>query len=306
MGNETTIIIAHFDFSNSRMRNIALQICLNSIDDDIPIVLIRHVKVENQTKIEKKNLRCIDINEASVLWQRERFWNIALQYIKGRSDNIIWIDSDICFVEPNWIQKVNRKLKNNNLVHVFDLVIDKKVVDNKLIDTGLNRKSTISCYGSLPSNYNGYFSKSGISMMLGCSPGFAWAAKTKIMKKCMFPDFFILGSGDKGLLAAALGKYKEYSKALRLNPCLCIKYGGWADRFYHEVNGKVTYIENKIYHLAQGEYSRRLYSNRYNLLESPEFEFDDYIGLSEEKTWIWKMECGYKEKVNNYFIYRHD
>lgn len=304
MKKQITIIIAHFDFSNSFLRNIALQKSLSSIDDEIPVILIRYVKPEFQYLPERKNFTCIDVNEVGILWQRERFWNLALQYVDDECENIAWIDSDIYFTDNNWAQKTIEKLKSRNLIHLYNKVVDKQIMNEELIDTGLIRKSIMdTSLGSFPENY---FNNSGISLNLGCSPGFAWAAKTKIIKQCSFPDFLILGSGDKALLAAAFGKHEEYSKALKLNSSIILKYQKWATKFYKEIKADVSFIQNTIYHLVQGDYGNRKYSNRYSIIESVSFEFDKLIELSEERTWIWKEENDFKESVNQYFINRQD
>ena len=68
----------------------------------------------------------------------------------------------------------------------------------------------------------------------------------------------------------------------------------------------VSFIQNTIYHLVQGDYCNRKYSNRYSIIESVSFEFDKLIEFSEERTWIWKEENDFKERVNQYFINRQD
>lgn len=300
------IIVAHFDFSNSELRNEALKKCIQSIDEKIPIVLIRYVAPENKTRIERSNLICLDVNKAGVLWQRERFWNIALEYIQNDCENVAWIDSDICFNDRDWIDKTTTKLESQNLVHLFDCVIDKKLKGGSPSNNELERNSILSNFDNSRYQMIDYFGKSGISLSLGCSPGFAWAAKTRIMKKCLFPDFLILGSGDKALLAAAMGMHETYAKALKLNSYMTDKYLKWAESFFYEINGKVDYIDNTLIHIVQGEYKNRRYSNRYSLICDESFEFEKFIDISTDKTWIWKRESVYKSKVNEYFQLRED
>ncbi|MCK4919431.1 MAG: hypothetical protein KAS71_00205 [Bacteroidales bacterium] len=304
VSHKITLIIAHFDFSNSYLRNIALQKSLSSIDDEIPIVLIRYVNPKYQYLPNRKNLTCIDLNEVGILWQRERFWNLALQYVDDECENVAWIDSDVYFIDDNWVQKAIKKLKSTNLIHLFNEVVDKQLINDEFVDTGLIRRSIMD--NPLSYFHKNYFCNSGISLNLGCSPGFAWAGKTKIIKQCFFPDFLILGSGDKALLAAAFGKHEEYAEALKLNFSLILKYKNWATKFYEEIKGDVSCIHNTIYHLVQGDYGNRQYSNRYSLIESVAFEFDKLIELSKERTWVWKEENYFKERVNKYFINRQD
>lgn len=301
-----TIIIAHFDFSNSKIRNEGLKKCIESINGSIPIVLIRFVDFDRRTNFKRSNITCIDVEEAGILWQRERFWNIALNYVPDNCENVAWIDSDICFTNDEWIEKLAIKLTYKNLVHLFDFVVDRDLNFTFESNNELSRKSVLSVFNGSNSQRSDYFGKSGISLNWGCSPGFAWAAKTNIMKKCLFPDFLILGSGDKALLSAAMSLQETYVKALKLNSHMTDKYLSWASLFSKEINGEIGYLENTINHIVQGQYENRQYSNRYTLIMDESFEFDKFLKRSTSDTWIWKHNNKFKDRVHEYFQKRED
>jgi hypothetical protein len=301
-----TIIIAHFDFSNSKIRNEGLKKCIASINEKVPIVLIRYVDFKKRTNFKRSNITCVDVSEAGVLWQRERFWNMALNYISEGCENVAWIDSDICFTDDEWIEKLTIELTSKNLVHLFDHVVDKDLNLTNDDENEFSRKSILSVLNGCSNQMSDYFGKSGISLNWGCSPGFAWATKTKIIKKCLFPDFLILGSGDKALLSAAMGLHETYVKALKLNSYMTDKYLTWAELFFIEIKGEIGYLENTINHIAQGEYEKRQYSDRYSIIIDESFEFDKFLKKSMSGSWIWKSNNVFKDKIYEYFQLRED
>jgi len=44
----------------------------------------------------------IKVKASSAIWQKERLLNIALPFIPMHCTKIVWIDSDILFLNPNW------------------------------------------------------------------------------------------------------------------------------------------------------------------------------------------------------------
>ncbi len=183
---------------------------------------------------------------------------------------------------------------------------DVKLENDHFSLTGLSRKSVVRTFNQ-DITVKDYFSKSGISLSLGCNPGFGWAAKRATITEIGFPDFMILGGGDKVLLASAMGYHSTLVKVLFLNHTFCDQYHSWGEKVFHTIEGKVSYLENTIYHIVQGDYKNRCYSQRHKLIEDDSFTISDDLTINQYGAWQWSNENNkYALKIRNYFDERGD
>lgn len=299
-----SILVPYYNFSSSRAREVALGETLQALPVDAEVILVAMGKRPDVCP----RVKLLEITEAAVLWQRERFWNIALEHIGSGDGTVVWIDSDIVFSDETWVDQLEEELARSELVHLFGSVADIQHCDNRALATGRIRQSVVKVSqlsGTVA--WDDYFSRSGVSLSLGCSPGFAWASRADLIKEVQFPDFLILGSGDKAFLAAAMGYQKEYAAALNLNQSLRKLYLAWAGTVYARVQGRVGYIENSIQHVAQGVYERRRYSDRYSIIGSSKFSIHDVLKIGAQGAWLWRDEHSpYAHGIQAYFEGRDD
>jgi len=302
--NTVVVIVSYFNFSRSRVRKQALQHCLHSLPEDVEVIL---VAMGERPEICRK-VKLVEISNAGVLWQRERFWNIALENIGSHNETVVWIDADIVFPDDTWVEKLEEQLTQSAMVHLFSSVTDMQYFDSGLTSTKIVRQSIVKM-GQMPEEmpFALYFCMSGISLSLGYNPGFAWATNAELINALRFPDFLILGSGDKAFLAAALGYQREYANALQLNSWLKNRYLVWAKPVYERIRGRIGYIENNIMHIAQGEYDHRRYDDRYTIIASSDFLLPKFLEINKQGAWVWSDKGNYySECIQTYFEGRDD
>ena len=117
----------------------------------------------------------------------------------------------------------------------------------------------------------------------------------------------IMGSGDKVLLASAMGYHSIFFKALSLNQALSNHYHTWGDKVFQVIKKRVSYLENIVYHIVQGDYKNRGYANRYQVMIDDDFVISDYLRINEYGAWQWQNENNkYAVKIRNYFQERGD
>ena len=298
------IIVSYYNFSGSGVRKQALQHCLRSLPEDAEVVL---VAMGEKTEICRK-VKLVEISEGSILWQRERFWNIALENIGSHNEIVVWIDADVVFPDNAWVERLEKQLTQSAMVHLFSSIADVQCFGNGFTSTKTVRQSIVKM-GQRPGELacDQYFSRSGISLSLGYSPGFAWAAYAELITDICFPDFLILGSGDKAFLAAALGYQREYANALQLNPWLKKRYLTWAKTVHERIKGRIGYIKNDILHIAQGAYEHRRYCDRYSIIASSDFSLPRFLEINTQGAWVWSDEGNqYAERIQAYFEGRDD
>lgn len=302
---DTVLILSYFDFSDSNPRKIALQKALDYLDQYVDVILVCY-GLDTTGIFKSSHVKIINVPSASMVWQKERFYNIALSHLNKNHKYVAWADADLLFTNQGWKEQLKEKLETYRLVQLFNRVEDVRFSNGHLSSTGLIRKSVVESFDR-DITVDDYFCKSGISLRIGCSPGFAWGAKADTIKKIGFPDFLLLGSGDKVFLASAMGYHASYFKALGLINNLSYLSHHWGDQAFCAIEAQVSYLENTIYHVVQGDYKKRRYSNRYQLIQDDKFMLSDYLTINEHGAWQWRNENNeYAIRIRDYFYERGD
>jgi hypothetical protein len=234
----------------------------------------------------------IQVRGGSILWQKERLLNLALQALPSSCDTVAWLDCDTILARPGWPSELRRALDECVIVQLFErmyhLPPDYKGDSTDL--SGAELFLGVACFlaqGNLPAET---FRIAGLSQRYKYNPGMAWGAKRATLEATGFYDAAILGTGDKALFSAACGYAADYATGRYLGPLARKHYMEWAERFHQAVRRQIGYIEGDLLHLWHGDLVNRRYSNRHALFSK--FEFDPYtdIALTEEGVWRWSSE----------------
>ncbi|MEL7036508.1 MAG: hypothetical protein AAFO04_12930 [Cyanobacteria bacterium J06592_8] len=302
---DVVVILAYFNFSGSQGRYIALVKALAYLSEEVDIILVCY-GLDTESIVDSQNLKIIKIPSVSVLWQKERFYNVALSHLNEKHQYVVWADADLLFPNKGWQEQLKEKLETYRLVQIFNQVEDIKFENGNFSRTGLSRKSVVTSFNR-DITVEDYFSKRGISLSLGCSPGFGWATKATTIREIGFPDFMILGGGDKVLLASAMGYHSILFKTISLSQGLYDLYHSWGDQVFNRIEGRVSCLENRIDHIVQGDYKNRRYAGRHKLIEDDSFAIADYLKINEWGAWQWHDENNeYAIKIRRYFDERGD
>jgi hypothetical protein len=229
----------------------------------------------------------------SILWQKERLLNIALQALPSSCDTVASLDCDTILLRPDWPCAARKLLDKFALVQLFEglhyLPPDYQGDTPDVFRAQAPFQSIARCIvkGTLADES---FRIAGSSQRHKYSPGMAWAAKRATLELHGLYDALIVGSGDKAMVSAACGRFVDYAKALQLGARARAHYLAWAEPFYETVRSRVTYVEGDLFHLWHGDLANRGYANRYSLFSR--FMFDPYadIALTKDGVWHWSSE----------------
>lgn len=253
----------------------------------------------------------IQVRSNSVLWQKERLLNIALDYLPEDCDKVAWVDCDVIFRNNNWIKEASDLLEKYNVLQLFSFSIrlgegveysDDIRFDK--YDFGYGNGKILQGF-----NYNyAFWGKDFIYSKLNPrgTPGFAWAIRKDIILKCKFFDKGILGSGDDIMAGAFFGQEFFVDKE-KFSRELVNCYDKWFFELNGIVKGSSFYIDNVILHLYHGDTSNRGYLNRYDLIKDYNFDPNKDLKLNQYKCFEWassKKEL--QEKVKQYFFARKE
>jgi len=182
----------------------------------------------------------VRLSAGSILWQKERLLNMALQHVPEGVDSVAWIDSDLILEREDWPAAAVQILERQPLVQLFDKacypscdVLPGDGSDQSAIRSVSSFASKMSS-GSM--NENDFVTPWYQEELGRCKFGFAWAARRSLLDAHGFYDAFILGSGDRAMATAAFGRFEETIQACRLNARRADHYRDWAVPFFQKVH----------------------------------------------------------------------
>ena len=247
----------------------------------------------------------------SILWQKERLLNLALKALPRNCRKVAWLDCDIIFDAPDWIQSASTLLDKFTIVHLFSRVdyLAKDCIPGAGDNAGIIEFSRPS-FGSLVSSGSNpadciaasFDRRAGTS-----TPGFAWAARREILDRHGFYDATILGGGDTAMAAAVTDCGDTVVKYHYMNKRQQERYDTWAKPFSKSSRGEIGFLDGTIFHLWHGNIQNRRARKRHEGLQ--QFQFDPYADISIDPNgcWRWNSEKPeMHEYIRQYFQSRQE
>ena len=252
----------------------------------------------------------IQLRDGAMLWQKERLLNIALQALPHDCHKVAWLDCDIIFDRPDWVEAAISLLDRSAVIQLFRQVHNLgprwapgKDYASQVEFTRPSAALSLSlgvtaaaCIGHAIDNRIGT-----------CAPGFAWAARREILDRHLFFDACVVGGGDRAMACATNHCFDELMQRHCMNEHERRRYISWAEPYYETVKTATSFLEADIFHLWHGDVGRRKGRARHEGLQR--FQFDPYtdVAIKENGAWQWntdKQEM--HEYVRSYFASRKE
>jgi hypothetical protein len=130
-----------------------------------------------------------------------------------------------------------------------------------------------------------------------CLFGLAWAGRRSLLQKHGFYDAMILGSGDRALACAGLGRFEDAIHMSCMSQRRATHYLEWAKPFHEKVQENMGLVEGNLLHLWHGDIADRKYVERHRGLA--QMDFDPYadIALDVNGCWQWVTD---KQAMHTY------
>lgn len=205
-----------------------------------------------------KVLRFVGNKSDHTLWQKESLLNAAISVLDPSYDAVAWIDNDVIFNNPSWLDDTEKALENQSVIQMFSRCnyVDS---DGKY---GLTRVGLVSHRRRITS---------------GSAFGLAWAARREVLENGLF-DRVITGGGDAFMADAFLGRLEQRRRYCKPPMWSCFRK--WADLVVAKVKGSTGFLNHTISHLYHGEFSDRRYGFRSKLLR--EYNFDPMKDIAKD------------------------
>lgn len=233
------------------------------------------IKSKDCKSIKYSGPNYLELNSESVLWHKERCFNLLIKKFNlySKYDYICWLDADIRFEKTIVIPTD----------FDFDAFQPFKTSLRESDKLGLSRQK-FSCFAI---NSEG-------------DRGLGWAIKSNILKSVGgFYDYGIVGGGDYYFTHRMIGKMCSIG---------CEHFDNeldnyFKDRYIHPK--KVGYLDNTVTHMFHGNSDNRQYNSRIEILRKKNFNpLDDLV---VEKSGLYRLkDPNFEAEVKRYFINRDE
>jgi hypothetical protein len=249
--------------------------------------------------------KVVRLRSASVLWQKERLLNIALDALPLHCDKVAWLDADILFENDAWVSETSSLLNSYVVIQPFDVAC--------WLTRGIQSIPVAGETDAIANTRRGAANLRRMSrpeLGFGHS-GFAWAARRSLLAKHGFYDRFILGSADIAMFWAISRSTDTWRVREWLNRhCsaeLTRDYRNWAEGVFADVAESYSCTPGRVFHLWHGDNLNRQYASRQHILTEAGFDPGTDIALDTHRCWQWNSnKPELHGKVREYFAARRE
>lgn len=246
---------------------------------------------------EKNNKNHLQINSSyEPLWHKENLLNIGIKKLLPKNwKSVAWIDADIEFDNPYWVDDTLKLLNTYDIVQLFSHALDMDSNEKTMsIFSGfgyqyIHKKQHI--HGGNPNNQ--------------WHPGYGWAINRKAYDQMngLF-EYGILGSGDYHMGMAWLGNVDK-----SLNEKCSEGYKKSLFDYQNKCkNLKIGYVPGIIRHYFHGSKKKRFYTERWQILIKN--AYDPYTHLTKDTNGLLipSKDCpkNMMNDIMNYFVSREE
>ncbi len=291
------VIIPYFNYCGFKRRYELFMQFYDRIKDNprIRIVICEATEVGQNFELPN-NLQNvflhIHIYTKNQLWIKENLINIAVRRLPTHWKYIAWLDSDIQFIDNEWVQNTINRFEKYDIVQLFSTIVYLGP-HNQAIKTD---KSFGYMYRKSGKQYTSTY-RYGF-----WHPGFAWAC-TKEAYYAMdgLIDYSILGSGDHHMALGLITKVEcSHPKNIHTNYIKLLKEFETRTRSL-----KLGYINGTILHYWHGDLKLRRYKERWDILT--ENRYDPLKDINRDPMGLYQLTEGgtqLENDIRNYFAGR--
>lgn len=243
------------------------------------------------------NVTYIKLQTITELWHKEAMINIGISSLPSDWEYVAWIDADVSFARPDWVEETIHQLQHYDVVQMFATAKDLCPNYNVITD----HRGFMWCYNNNVLSNNSY---------LSWHPGFAWATRRDVIDKLGgLIDWAVLGSADRHMACALIDKL-DYStpKNLKEN---CPRYFdmllNWQQRAVQHVKKNVGFVDGTIFHYWHGNKADRRYSERWKILTDTKYDPDKDIKRDWQGLWqLTERSIDLRDRIRDYFRARNE
>lgn len=270
--------------------------------------------------------RLVQIQGGDLMWQKERLLLNALSILPGEAKYVAWLDCDLIFVDPRWVDEAREALRHAMVIQPYRDVIylddhaTHQIGSGKgisILDTRSRndlpiRHSFASLYEiftddivtvDLDTRFKREQPFEHYSVLQRPAYGHAWAARVAEFRQIGLFDRCVLGGGDLFFCYGLIGKSRSLiSNHLDIGWDYYTggdHYESWSENASTCCGGNLASTSSTLLHLFHGTLNNRQYKSRIDELKPFQLDLGQDLMAAEGQPWTWARE---REKLNEYFM----
>ena len=239
-------------------------------------------------------------NENNILWQKERTFNIILETLPPEYDKIVWLDTDLKFHNPDWLDEMDKKLDEHLMVQGFENVFETEGSNNVLNCRGYGKN--VYDYEISTNTKNNPIKYIDEHFALGL----VWGINRSYIPEGFY-DRHILGSNDAMQIIGVMGDFLNSQLVGCCTPNIVLDFLDYSERQPIKDTYSIGYCEGDLEHFYHGDKLDRGYIEREIILDN--YKFNPKLLEIDEQNGLYKLPSQYKElqeEIRDYFQDRSD
>lgn len=258
----------------------------------------------------------IQLRTWSEVWHKENLLNVAMSRLPSDWEYVAWIDPDIAFARPDWVNETLNQLQHFDIVQMFTQTHDL----SPTFDIVRTYTGFMHCYcnGDMSQSIDG--KNLTMTTYMGGSrrptikqrpyyahPGYAWAARRKAINDLGgLIDWAVLGSADFYMAKALIGQ-AESAVSKIASPSFKNMILEWEQRAEKHIRRNVGVVPGSILHYWHGRKKDRKYQDRNAVLLDN--GYDPMLDLKRDSQGLWQLtDRSYqlRDQIRGYFRSRNE
>lgn len=241
----------------------------------------------------------LQLRTRAVLWHKERLINLAAQRLPIDTKYIAWVDSDLLWHNPNFMEDTVLRLQYHPIVQMFSHAMD---LDKNYSPIGQPVEGFGYAY-----HHNLINKNSKLKYGRYAHTGYAWAMRSEVFDQMGgLIDFAILGAADNYMAHCAVGWANRMTDS-RYHPIYNQKILDWEADCNRFIKGRLGYVPGTISHFWHGAKSQRGYNTRAQILIKN--SFNPALDLETALNGTYRIDQNKHEmehEIYHYFLSRNE
>ena len=220
----------------------------------------------------------VQVRTNHILWHKENLINIGIKHLPPECKYVAWIDADLTFINPTWVNDTIQALQTYKVVQMFSVCADLNFSGEPI--------QLVNSFGSMYVKSKGVIPKVRVNSRtkvvkdnggiysgnIFWHPGYAWAARREILEYLGgVMEFPILGSGDHLMALSMVGETDRINNT-KLSKGYLREILTWEYNALEVIDGNIGYVPGTIAHHYHGSKKDRGYHTRTAVLVKHEFD----------------------------------
>lgn len=246
-------------------------------------LLVVELAFDDQSFQLESTTRALQLRGNGIMWQKERLLNRAVETLPESCRKIMWIDCDLIFEDPRWLENSCSYLDRYVVIQPFTHVARLPRGQSLYRGQGEVYEGFASIWMRTPESAK-YANWEGHG-----HTGFAWGARRELFDLCGLYDPCLTGSADhlmahafvsssdSSCIEGMIGRHNRYHE----------HFMAWAEKATRLVGGSLGAVPGRILHLWHGELADRRYHSRNQQFRTFDFDPDRDLRIDENGLWTW-------------------